>query len=205
MTFFRGRAIIEKIGSAGEGCEMAGHDVYRQRSRKIAVCGLMSALGVVFLMAGAVIPFATYCAPVLAMLTLLPVLDAYGPKTALWVYAAVSLLGLLLAPETEAALWYVCLGYYPVLRPVLRKLPGRLLPLLCKLLLFNTALVLIYGAAVFLFDLGAVAADIEGASKGFLLVLAALANVTFLLYDVALGRVARLYRQRWRKFLFPKS
>lgn len=46
------------------------------------MCGLMAALGTVLLLAGA-LPFAAYCAPVLAMLPLLPVADAYGDGAAL--------------------------------------------------------------------------------------------------------------------------
>lgn len=41
-------------------------------SRQMALCGVLSALAVVFLLLGSVIPAATFCAPILAMIALFP-------------------------------------------------------------------------------------------------------------------------------------
>jgi len=180
------------------------HETYKNNSRKIAMCGLMAALGVVFLMAG-IIPLSTYCCPALATLTLLPILYEYGSRATLSVYLVVSLLALLLVPELEVALVFVFLGYYPVLRPILQQLPGRLLPLLCKLAVFNAALLVVYGLTVFIFRLSAVVADLEGASGWLIAALVVLGNITFLVYDVALGRLRSLYFGKLRKFFIPKG
>jgi len=178
------------------------HASYKSNSRKIALCGLMTALGVVFLMAG-IIPLSTYCSPILAALALLPVLYEYGSRDALRVYVATGLLALLLAAELEVSLLYVFLGYYPVLRPVLNALPGKIFPLLCKLAVFNAAVLTAYGLLIFLFRLGHVVVELQEASGAMLALLLLLGNVTFLIYDVALGRLRILYFSKLRRFFLP--
>ena len=169
-------------------------------TRRVAMCGLMAALGTVLLLAGA-LPFAAYCAPVLAMLPLLPVADAYGDGAAVCVYGVISALGLLLSVEGEAAVLYLFLGYYPVLRHVIGRLPGRVLRLAAKLAVCNAAMALTWGGALLLFRLPILP---EGAGAPYLLTLLGLWNVTFLLLDRALGRLEIVCRRRWRR-LFPKG
>ena len=78
------------------------------KSREMALCGLLSALAVMLLTLGGAVPLATFCAPVLAMAALLPVLEEYGPRAAGTAWIAVSLLALTLDPDREAALVYLC-------------------------------------------------------------------------------------------------
>lgn len=168
------------------------------RSRRVALCGVMAALGTVLLLMGA-LPFAAYCAPVLAMLPLLPVRDAYGDGAALGVYGVTGVLGLLLSAEGEAALLYLFLGHYPVLRHAIGRLPGRALRLAAKLAVCNAAVALTWGAALLLFRLPIAP---EGEGVPYILALLGLWNVTFLLLDRALERLESVYRRRWRKLLF---
>ena len=89
----------------------------KTESQKIALCGVLSALSVVVLLVGNVLQIGTYAAPMLASFLLIPVLEDYGKKYALLLYAVVSLLSLFLVPDKELVLFYVLvLGYYPVLR-----------------------------------------------------------------------------------------
>ena len=46
----------------------------RKASRDLALCGVLCALAVAIMAMGTILPAATYCAPVLASMTLLPVL-----------------------------------------------------------------------------------------------------------------------------------
>ena len=70
---------------------MASRANFQRQSRKMALCGMLTALSAALLAAGSLLPLATAACPMLAMLCLLPVLLDYGPKYALLVYAAVSL------------------------------------------------------------------------------------------------------------------
>ena len=85
------------------------HD-FRRQSRRMALCGVLAALAVVLLSFGALIPFSTFCCPILAMLCMIPVVEEYGRKSALLFYGAVSVLALLLAPDKEVALLFTFLG-----------------------------------------------------------------------------------------------
>ena len=86
----------------------------KTESQKIALCGVLGALSVVLLLVGAALQIGTYAAPMLAAFLLIPVLDEYGPKYALLLYATVSILSVLLVPELELAFFYVLsLGITP--------------------------------------------------------------------------------------------
>lgn len=91
----------------------------RKKTRRIALCGLLGALGAVCMLLGGMIPFATFCCPVLASLALLPAMDECGGAWALGLYAVLSALSLLLAPDRESAALFVFLGYYPLLQRIL--------------------------------------------------------------------------------------
>ena len=54
----------------------------RGKSTEIALCGMMTALAVVILCLGGLIPAATFCCPVLASLVLLPVMQRWGRRDA---------------------------------------------------------------------------------------------------------------------------
>lgn len=168
-------------------------------SRQMALCGVLSSLAVCFLLLGSVIPAATFCGPILAMTALLPVLEECGPGAAGTAWAAVSLLGLLLAADRELALVYLFFGWYPVLRPRIGRIPSRTVRLAVKLAVCNGAVAVLYGLVMKVLGL---TADLEGAGRGYLLVLLAMANVTFLLTDRILERLTLLWRRKLRRRFF---
>lgn len=169
------------------------------KSREMALCGLLSALAVMLLTLGGAVPLATFCAPVLAMAALLPVLEEYGPRAAGTAWIAVSLLALVLDPDREAALVYLCFGWYPILRPKLAKLPSRPVRAAVKIAVCTGVCLLLYG--VVWRALGLPEAPAAGGFEMFLL---ALANATFLILDRALERLTALWRRRLRRrFLRP--
>ena len=164
----------------------------KTESQKIALCGVLGALSVVLLLVGAALQIGTYAAPMLAAFLLIPVLDEYGPKYALLLYATVSILSVLLVPELELAFFYVfVIGYYPVLRQQLARIKSTLLRWVIKFAVFNGATVLVY---LLLFALLA-----DGA--GMLAALLAAGNLSFWLCDRAVGALTRYYRLILKKKL----
>lgn len=170
---------------------------FRRRSRRAALCGLLAALALVLLSLGSVIPLATFAAPLLAMVCLLPVLLEYGAGTALLLYAGTALLALLLCADKELALFYAFLGWYPAVRPRLAPLP-RPVRILLKCAMFTLAMAVMYLLIIFLFQMEAVAEEFAGYSTLMLALLVVLGNTSFLLLDVLLLRMSILYA-RWRK------
>lgn len=174
----------------------------REQSRKIALCGVLCGLAVVVLLLGGLFSLAVYCAPLLAMAVLLPVLEEYGPGTAGAAYGAVAILALLLVPDRETALVYVFFGWYPLLRPRIAALPSLPVRLVCRLGVCGLSMFLLYGVTIRLLGLTAVTEELGG---GWLTAaLAAMGCAVFLLLDLALGRLTVLWRRKLRRRFFRK-
>ncbi|WP_297986884.1 hypothetical protein [uncultured Oscillibacter sp.] len=170
------------------------------KSREMALCGLLSALAVMLLTLGGSVPLATFCAPVLAMAALLPVLEEYGPRAAGKAWIAVSLLALTLDPDREAALVYLCFGWYPLLRPKLAGLSSRPARTAARIAVCTGVCLLLYGVVWRALGLPE-DPDVSGV---FGLLPLALANVTFLLLDRALERLTLLWRRKLRRRVFRR-
>ena len=157
----------------------------REKTKQIAVGGIMTALCVVLMLLGAVLELGIYAAPMLAGLILVPLGDKWGRKYQAILWVAVSILSFLLIPNIEENLMFFGLfGWYPVLRPLLEKLP-KVLRLIVKLLLFNAATIAIEALVLLVFVP-------ESLGTAFLLVLLLLGNVIFLIYDLVIPRMSVL-------------
>ncbi|MCI7711907.1 MAG: hypothetical protein MSK63_01330 [Clostridiales bacterium] len=174
----------------------------REQSRKVALCGVLCGLAVVVLLLGGLFSLAVYCAPLLAMAVLLPVLEEYGPGTAGAAYGAVAILAPLLVPDRETALVYVFFGWYPILRPRIAALPSLPVRLVCRLGVCGLSMFLLYGVTIRLLGLTAVTEELGG---GWLTAaLAVMGCAVFLLLDLALGRLTVLWRRKLRRRFFRK-
>lgn len=174
----------------------------REKSRQIALGGVLAALALVILLLGGLIPLATYCAPLLAILTLVPVLAECGPKLAGTAWAAVSLLALMLVPDRELTLFYVFFGLYPLLRPWVYRLHSRFLRLLVQIGYCSLSTLLIYVLLIFLMGIQSVAADFQGISAMMALSMLVLDNINFILLDLLLGMFTQIWEKRLRKRFF---
>ena len=173
----------------------------KRASRDLALCGVLCALAVAIMAMGTIIPVATYCCPLLASMTIVPVLILCGEKLSWAMFAASAILSLLLAPDKEAAAIFLALGYYPIVKPRLDKKP-KPRRIVWKLLLFNAAIIAVYGALLFVFRLDALREEFF--SMGGLLALALTlgGNVIFWLDDRLLERAVPKIRtlcDRWTR------
>lgn len=169
------------------------------KSRQMALCGLLTALAVVLMVLAGAIGIGTFLGPMLAMAALLPLLEEYGAKTALLAYIAASLLGFLIVPELELAMVYASFGWYPILRPRLNRIAVRPVRLTVKVLLCAAVILLLYGVLLRLLGM---TADLIDAAPLFKLVLLVLGIFTFLMMDLALGRLTFLWHKTFRKRFF---
>lgn len=161
----------------------------RNAASATALGGVLAALAVVVMALGGLIPVSTFVCPMLCMLLLAVVVKQCGPRFAWAWYGAVAILSVLLGPDKEAAAVFVFLGFYPVLKPKMDKLPIRWL---WKGLLFNAAILLMYWGLMNLF--GMVYLLEEFAEMGLILtgITLLLGNVTFFLLDLVLSRRFRV-------------
>ena len=145
----------------------------------------MASAAVVLMCLGTVIPIATYAAPVLCMLIGQLVVKLCGSPTAWAWYGTVAVLGLLLAPDKEAAAVFCALGYYPIVKPRLDAMKGKWL---WKGLLFNGSILALYWLLLKVIGVEALTAEFSGMGIALTAVLLILANVTFFLLDHLLER-----------------
>ena len=164
---------------------MSDRNQIRTTVRSTALGGVTAALAVVIMCLGGLIPFATFVCPMLCMLLLKLVAQLCGGRIGWAWYGAVAILSLLMGPDKEGSALFVFLGYYPLLKPKLDRLP---LPWLWKALLFNTAILLMYWLLIHLFGMAALASEFKEMGVILLIATLALGNLTFFLLDLILGR-----------------
>ena len=160
----------------------------RGKSRDMALCGVLCALSAAIMAMGTLLPAATYCCPLLASMTIVPVLILCGEKTSWAFFAASAILSLLLAPDKEAAAIFLAVGYYPIVKPKFEKKR----PAACaagKFLLFNASILAAYALLLFVFKLDALLEEFSAMSAILLVGLLLGGNLIFWLDDKLLERV----------------
>lgn len=170
----------------------------KKQSARMALCGIMCALGVVLMTLGGVIPLATFCCPALAALVLVPIMIEAGRGMALGAYASIALLSLLLTPDKEAALLFAFLGYYPVLKPTLDRISKRPLRILAKLAVFDGAAAAMLALIGWVLNWQAILAEYAQMSSAMLAAFILLANVTMLAFDRLLTLAPLIYIKKLR-------
>lgn len=160
-----------------------------------AFCGMAAALATALMFLTGLMPTATYSLPALAGLVGIVIVVEIGVRWAWPVYAAVSVLSLLIAPDKEAVTLYILFfGYYPILKALLERQPRKWLQWLLKFLVFNAAVVLYYWIAIKVLGVP----EESFWSFGVVMPVALLVggNVVFLLYDYVISGLVRVYWQR---------
>ena len=158
--------------------------VNMKSSIKVAFCGVVAALITAF-MAISLIPNATFAAPAVAGLLVIAVFAQFGALPALGCYFASAVLSFFIADKVSWVLYVVFFGYYPIIKPALERIKNVFLKWAVKLVLFNLAACFCYFAERF------VLGDLPG---GILLAAVwLLGNIAFVLYDIAVSRIATFY------------
>lgn len=158
-----------------------------------ALGGVTAALAVVVMCLGGLIPFSTFVCPMLCMLLLQFVSLRCSQRIGWAWYGAVAILSMLMGPDKEAAALFFFLGYYPLIKPKLERLP---LSWLWKLVIFNIAILLMYYVLIHLFGMAALASEFQEMGTILLIITLVLGNVTFVLLDRVLEKK---FRRRKRK------
>ncbi len=162
-----------------------------KRTKKLALCAMLAALGTVLLLLGSFVEIADLSAAALASFLVVFVFIELGGGWAVALWGITALLSLLLFPS-GASVFYGVLGLYPLLKALYEKLP-RALEWVLKMLTCNAilAVYILLGRFVLMLP--------DGILYGWLLwAFVGLANVTFVLYDIALSRAIVYYGLRLR-------
>lgn len=163
------------------------------KTKTIALGGMLAAAAVVIMCMGGLIPFATYICPMLCIMVQDIVLRLCKKRIAWTWYGVVAILSLLLGPDKEAAGVFLLMGYYPMVKPILEKWR---ISWLWKLMLFNTAVTVLYACLLHLMGLENTANEFAGFGIAGLIILLILGNVTFLLMDKFLTMASKKWSKR---------
>ena len=165
------------------------------KSGKIALGGLLTALGVVLMFLTGLIPIGTYALPAIAGVLLIVAVIEIGAKWAWMIYAAVAVLSLLFAADKEAALLFVLFfGYYPVLKSFLERISNKVLSWISKFAVFNVAVVACFFLAVNFLQLPEDSFTVFGFYLPWVFLIPG--NAVFLIYDIALSGLVATYVEK---------
>lgn len=156
------------------------------RTRRMTMGAMFTALGVILLWLGAVVEVLdlSLCA-IASLLTVLGVIE-YGGAFPWMVWLSTSVLSLLLLPSKFPALLYLLFaGVYPMAKAIFER-QHYLLAWVLKLSFFNTGLLALIAICTWVLKL-------PDSGLGFTVAVFAAANLVFVLYDLALGRLILLY------------
>lgn len=166
----------------------------KHQAKRMAVSGMMTALGVVLLLLGSVLGLGVYAAPMFVGWCLIPIGKEWGRRYQVLLWIAISVLSFILVPNVEENLMFAFLfGWYPIARPSLQKLK-KLLRAALKLLLFNIIAVALE-AVLILFLVP------ESAELWIVLLWLVMGNLMFVAYDFAIPVFESVAASCFRKYL----
>ena len=152
----------------------------RNNSRKIALGGILAAVAVVIMCLGGLIPVATYVCPMLCCLTAFVVFCFCGRRIAWAWFGAVSILSLLFGPDKEAAVIFLFLGYYPLIKDKMMRMKFSVVIKFC---FFNVAIIVAYWVLSNLLGFDQIVRENAEFGIAGIAILLVLGNLTFFLLD----------------------
>lgn len=169
-----------------------------KKAKKIAMAGIFTALCTVFLFIGSLFQTLDLSAAAIGSIIILIAFIELGKGWAFGIYAASALLSMLILPyKTAAAVFALFLGFYPILKEPLNRIKPALLSLAARIIVFNVFLTaLIYISTVIL--------HIDEDFLAFGVIIYALANVAFVIYDLMLERFSVLYVAKLKNLIFRR-
>ena len=160
--------------------------------KRLTVCAMLTALGVIFLGIGALIEVLDISMAVIASICVIIPIIEYGKGAPWMVYAAISVLSLLILPSKfPAALFALFAGFYPILKEKLER-KNAVIRWILKELIFNISLAIIILLYFFLFFKGTVQVP------WMIAVAIVLAELVFILYDKAISKLITIYVMEFR-------
>ena len=164
-----------------------------EKTKRLAICAMLSALGVVILYIGSVVEVLDISMAALASLFVIFAVIEYGALA--WaIYGVTGILSAILLPQKlPAAMYLLFLGFYPIIKEKIEKRPSKTVQWVIKIAVFNICLLIL------IFLTNAVLSLEFRKIFVFEAVFVLLANFTFFIYDIAMTRLISLYLFRLRK------
>ena len=168
------------------------------KTKKIALSAILTSFGVVFLMLGSFIEVLDLTSAAFAgFAVVLAVIEIRGFYPYL-IYLSISTLAVILTPNKLPALIFLCFcGFYPIFKAYIERF-HNIVAWAVKISVFN----ILFAIAIFVIkNLFGIAESIFS----FEVLIFFVANIAFLLYDIAMTKLILLYLIKIRKLLGLKN
>ncbi len=165
-------------------------------SVKVSLGGVVAALSLVLMLLTSIIPFGTYAFPAFAGILLVLLVFNLGYAYAFAVYFVTAALSFLLVTDKEAALYYALfLGFYPILKGVIERIPSMPVQYIVKLALFNVCMIAAFYIGITLLSIPKESFNLFGVYLPWVFLI--LGNIVFIIYDLCITRLVTLYLLKW--------
>ncbi len=161
----------------------------------IAFSGIIVALSLISMFLAGIFPYAEYTFPAISGVLLVPIVIHFGYRYSFIAFFAIAILSLILTPNKESAILFCgFLGYYPILKSIFERIKNIIFSFAAKIIIFNIAITISYFVLINIFSMTELLSDFNFITYG-VYVLLILANVVFIIYDLALTRLISYYVQ----------
>ncbi len=165
-------------------------------SVKVSLGGVVAALSLVLMLLTSIIPFGTYAFPAFAGILLVLLVFNLGYAYAFAVYFVTAALSFLLVTDKEAALYYALfLGFYPILKGVIERIPSKPVQYIVKLALFNVCMIAAFYIGITLLSIPKESFNLFGVYLPWVFLI--FGNIVFIIYDLCITRLVTLYLLKW--------
>lgn len=162
------------------------------QSGKVAFSSIFAALALSMMFAGSLFPFADYSAVAIGGLFLVPIVIDVGRRYATIAYFASAILGLIIVPNKEIALFYaIFFGYYPILKSVFESCKNKIVEFVLKFAVFNLTMIAAFLISINLLEISKEEYVIFDVYLPWLFLI--MGNIVFILYDFCLTKMIILY------------
>ena len=169
-------------------------------SMKVSLGGVVAALSLVLMFLTSLIPFGTYAFPTFAGILLVLLVINLGYRWTFAVYFITAILSFLLLSDKEAALYYTAfLGFYPIVKSLIERIPSIVLQYIVKFSLFNVCIIAAFFIGMTLLSIPKESFTLFGVYLPWVFLI--LGNLFFLLYDLCVTRLVTLYFLKWHNKL----
>ncbi len=169
-------------------------------SMKVSLGGVVAALSLVLMFLTSVIPFGTFAFPTFAGILLILLVINLGYRWAFAVYFITAVLSFLLLADKEAALYYAAfLGFYPIIKSVIERIPSKVVQYIVKLALFNVCIIAAFFVGMTLLSIPKESFTLFGVYLPWVFLI--IGNIAFVIYDLCVTKLVTLYLFKWHNKL----
>ena len=158
--------------------------------------GVVAALCLVLMLLTSVIPFGTFAFPTFAGILLILLVINLGYGYAVAVYFVTAVLSFLLVTDKEAVLYYTAfLGFYPIIKSLIERIPSKIVQYIVKFALFNVCIIAAFFIGTLVLYIPKESFTLFGVYLPWVFLI--IGNIFFILYDLCVTRLVTIYLIKW--------